>query len=231
MLPSLFRQEAPVTGSTLLLFSAAEPDDPGRASLPARVGLVALVAGLHLALPTWLGGAPVPVPRPAVPEVMVALLRPPEVLPSAPKPAAAPLLSPAAPRQAAPRPVLSAPTPAAPPTTDPAGLVQAPPAAAAEAAPAPYVEASAHAGYLRNPAPVYPDRARRMGWEGRALLRVLVLPSGRPERIELDRSSGYPDLDEAARETVKGWMFAPARRGSAAVEGWVQVPIEFKLGK
>jgi protein TonB len=38
-------------------------------------------------------------------------------------------------------------------------------------------------------------------------------------------------LDDAALAAVQNWRFVPAKRGSVAVEGWVNVPIEFKLGK
>jgi protein TonB len=47
--------------------------------------------------------------------------------------------------------------------------------------------------------------------------------------VELERSSGSTHLDTAALETVKGWRFNPARRGTEAVEGWVLVPIVFRL--
>lgn len=216
-------------GARLSPFPFAAPPEAGRDAAPPL--LVLLVVLLHGALALGLGGRPVPATLPVPAEVTVELLRPPRIPPAVPLPPAAPR-TPVAARAAVPRPAAA---PAAPPAAaaDPAGLLPpaAPAPAAVEAAPAPFIEASAHAGYLRNPAPVYPERAKRMGWEGRTLLRVLVLASGRPERIELDRSSGYGELDDAARDTVKGWTFAPARRGTVPVDGWVQVPIEFKLGK
>ncbi len=89
--------------------------------------------------------------------------------------------------------------------------------------------ASASAGYLKNPAPEYPALAHRRGWEGTVLLRVHVLASGKPGEIQLQNSSGRQQLDDAALAAVKRWSFVPAKQGEVAVDGWVSVPIEFKI--
>ena len=47
--------------------------------------------------------------------------------------------------------------------------------------------------------------------------------------VDLQRSSGYTRLDEAAQQAVRAWRFVPARRGDEAVPAWVVVPIEFTL--
>jgi len=86
-----------------------------------------------------------------------------------------------------------------------------------------------NAAYLRNPAPAYPAAARRRGDQGTAMLKVLVDPEGVPLRIELDQSSGSRLLDGAALDAVKSWRFVPARRGTEYVEGWVRVPVVFRL--
>ncbi len=77
--------------------------------------------------------------------------------------------------------------------------------------------------------PKYPRRARRMGWEGTTLLRVLINPKGETETIVVTRSSGFSTLDKAAVKAVKRWRFHPARSGSEAVESWVKIPIVFDL--
>ncbi|HHQ9972856.1 TPA: energy transducer TonB [Pseudomonas aeruginosa] len=102
-----------------------------------------------------------------------------------------------------------------------------PPAPAA--APAPLTPPSANAGYLHNPAPEYPALAMRRGWEGTVLLRVHVLASGSPSEIQVQKSSGREALDQAAVKAVKRWSFVPAKRGDKAEDGWVSVPIDFKL--
>ena len=85
------------------------------------------------------------------------------------------------------------------------------------------------AGYLSNPAPEYPEVALDRGWEGVVMLRVKVSPAGSPLEINLKNSSGKKALDDAAVKTVKRWKFSPALRGNTPVEGWVDVPIHFKL--
>lgn len=85
------------------------------------------------------------------------------------------------------------------------------------------------ADYLRNPAPPYPSLARRMGEQGRVVLRVLVTAAGDPEKVELRTGSGSPRLDQSALDTVRRWKFVPARQGDQPVAAWVQIPIVFFL--
>jgi protein TonB len=92
-------------------------------------------------------------------------------------------------------------------------------------------QAAGRMGYLSNPAPVYPDSAQDRGIEGTVLLHVRVLADGRAESVDIQQSSGWRILDDAALRTVRNWMFVPATRGGAAVDGWASVPIVFKLGK
>jgi protein TonB len=116
-----------------------------------------------------------------------------------------------------------APTPVQPqvPTPAPAPAQETP--VITEAAPA------FDAAYLRNPIPAYPSISRRAGEEGKVLLRVLVDAHGMPTQIQLQKSSGFDRLDQAALTTVHQWKFVPAKRGEHSIEGWVIVPITFKL--
>jgi protein TonB len=88
---------------------------------------------------------------------------------------------------------------------------------------------AANAGYLHNPAPEYPALAMRRNWQGTVLLRVHVLATGKPGEIQIQKSSGRDQLDDAALAAVKRWSFAPAKQGNSPVDGWVSVPIDFKL--
>lgn len=85
------------------------------------------------------------------------------------------------------------------------------------------------ADYLHNPRPAYPVSSRRLGEEGRVMLRVRVSAQGLPLAVEVKQSSGSPRLDEAARAAVERWRFVPARQGSEAVESSVLVPLQFAL--
>ncbi len=140
------------------------------------------------------------------------------------------------------RPILTAPEPS-PTATTIAPAPAAPPAASAPAAAVPagtaggipagggdsVVPPSYKAAYLQNPAPRYPQAAKRNGEEGTVLLRVLVTPDGKAAKVDVDRTSGSTVLDAAAADAVSRWRFVPARRGADPVEAWVVVPMVFRL--
>jgi protein TonB len=116
-------------------------------------------------------------------------------------------------------------------TSGPVAAIPTPPPAPPARVEEPVTEPTGYAGYLNNPAPVYPKAAQRMGMQGRVVLRVRVLASGHVGEVEIKQSSGKALLDEAALSAVKGWTFAPAKRGSTAIDAWAQVPIDFKLAQ
>lgn len=143
----------------------------------------------------------------------------------APAPAPAPIVA-AAPQ--APTPHVApapAPEPVAAPT--PAPVVAAAPAPAP--APAPVTPPRFNADYLNNPAPAYPPISKRMGEEGKVVLRVHVNDRGLPDDVQLKTSSGSQRLDDRALQTVRQWKFVPARRGETPIDAWVLVPISFSL--
>ena len=85
------------------------------------------------------------------------------------------------------------------------------------------------AAYLNNPAPAYPVQARRMGEQGKVLLKVLVSQEGKAETVKVDTSSGHHKLDQAAIEAVKKWSFVPAKRSNQPISAYVLVPVNFTL--
>jgi protein TonB len=95
--------------------------------------------------------------------------------------------------------------------------------------PEPVTPAFGGIGYKNNPPPDYPPLAVRQNWQGTVLLRVRVLATGAVDGVEVVRSSGKKVLDDAAIHTVEHWVFAPSTRGSATIDGFATVPIEFKL--
>jgi protein TonB len=202
--------------------------------------LPAVIAAHGAALVAWIRPPEEPVtpPRP----LTVALLAPPPARPLAPRsipPETPPSPKPKAKPQARPlpRPATAKPEPAV------AALPAAPaqeavpqPAAAAPAPPpvpaadeTPLQAARFDAAYLRNPPPPYPPLSRRLGEQGKVLLRVHVSTEGLPMAVEIKSSSGSPRLDEAALETVRKWRFIPARQGDRPLAAWVVVPINFRL--
>jgi protein TonB len=113
------------------------------------------------------------------------------------------------------------------PPPPPAPVAAAPINAAA--APVAITAARFDADYLDNPKPVYPHASRRLGEQGKVLLRVYVSAAGLAEKVEIKLGSGFARLDQAAHDAVSRWRFVPARRGEQAVAAWVQVPITFQL--
>jgi len=83
--------------------------------------------------------------------------------------------------------------------------------------------------YKENARPRYPDMARRRGYEGRTLLRVEVLESGKVGRIRIAASSGFDVLDRAALTSVRDWTFVPGTENGNNMRQWVMVPIKFSL--
>ena len=87
------------------------------------------------------------------------------------------------------------------------------------------------AAYLDNPRPKYPVLSRRLGEQGRVLLRVFVDADGRAHDVQVHGSSGFARLDGAAKEAVEHWQFTPARQRGGAVGAWVVVPVSFTLNR
>jgi protein TonB len=235
--------EARLAASSLDLRNASRLRPATRPrDLRTRLPGIAFAVGLHVAAIVWLLqfesvrrelvlAAPIMVNLISPPQVAVAPPKPPE--PVKPKPQLRPRPQPQA---VEPPPIITAPTetpstfvaPAAP-APQPPSPIEAAPKAEAAPPPAPIVPPRYNADYLQNPAPTYPPLARRIGEQGRVILRVLVSSDGVPEKVELRTSSGSARLDESALDTVKRWKFVPARQGSQPVAAWVLVPIFFSL--
>lgn len=82
--------------------------------------------------------------------------------------------------------------------------------------------------YLHRPNPVYPAVSKRLREAGTVLLRVSLDAKGEVRDIDIQTTSAYQRLDQAAMEAVRQWRFVPATRGQQAIASTVLVPIEFK---
>jgi protein TonB len=162
-----------------------------------------------------------PAPPPAQPTPQRAVTRAPAPRP-APQPqpiadatpaANAPLVAPASPEPPSPAPMVAAPVAAAP----------------APVAPARIELPSSNAAYLQNPAPAYPAISKRMGEQGKVVLRVFIGTDGLPQKIEISQSSGFDRLDRQAQDTVLRWKFVPGKRNGVPEAMWYLVPINFVL--
>lgn len=83
--------------------------------------------------------------------------------------------------------------------------------------------------YKQNKAPVYPRKARRLGYEGIVMLKVLINEDGRVDDLTVMTSSGHRVLDRAALSAVKKWLFEPATEGGVKKKMWVKIPVRFDL--
>jgi periplasmic protein TonB len=77
--------------------------------------------------------------------------------------------------------------------------------------------------------PRYPDSARKAGAQGTTLLRLRVLENGKVGEVQIEQSAGHADLDNAAVDAVKRWLFQPARIGTIPVAVWVLLPVKFEI--
>ena len=160
-------------------------------------------------------------PEPAKPQPQAAT---PSPTPTAPqkKVATRPVMA-VAPEQSAAPTTYTAPPPAAAPTPSVTATTSSGTASAAISAP------RFDAAYLDNPRPNYPPLSRRLGEEGKVLLKVKVSADGHAATVHLEKTSNFDRLDEAARLAVTRWRFVPAKRGDEAIEASVIVPVVFRL--
>ena len=64
---------------------------------------------------------------------------------------------------------------------------------------------------LQRVEPTYPDIMRSQGQEGTTSIKLEVQTNGQPDNVWVNRSSGSPELDEAALQAVRHWRFVPAK--------------------
>jgi len=200
----------------------------------AFIAAVGVVLALHVAIVVLLNRPMEVAPMPPKAPVLTLDIAPPPPPPPViqPKPL---------PQVAAAKPVARQPAPSVPivqrvaetnaPSADTVQVALAMPPApiSPPPAPEPVTEPRGYAGYLNNPAPSYPPAAQKHGLQGKVVLRIHVSASGQPENVSIAKSSGYDILDAAAVKAVTTWIFEPARRGQTPIDGWVNVPIDFKL--
>ena len=174
-------------------------------------------------------------------EVLSEFISPPAPKTEVPQPSAPkPQVQQPQKRQAPPTPLPvatpePAPAPAAPmgqSTAQPAAPVMAAPAATGPAtptAPSRVELPSSDAAYLNNPKPSYPVLSKRLGEQGKVVVRVLIGVDGTAQQAEIRTSSGYDRLDQAALTTVLKWRYVPGKRGGVPEAMWFNVPINFVL--
>lgn len=77
--------------------------------------------------------------------------------------------------------------------------------------------------------PEYPSASRRLEEEGTVALRFLVGIDGKVIQAEIENSSGYKRLDEAARAGLSRCQFKPATLDGKAVQAWATMKYTWRL--
>jgi protein TonB len=77
--------------------------------------------------------------------------------------------------------------------------------------------------------PDYPASAQAQGIEGKAIVEVSVDSNGKVVDVKISSSSGNKELDDAAMDAAKSWVFTPDAAGKSGVEA-LQVPVNFSVG-
>jgi protein TonB len=160
---------------------------------------------------------PTPVKQPVVKTKMPTLPPPPQ-----PVAIADPTPSPNAPTG------VTEPQPPAPPIAAPVAVAPQP-APPAPPAPPKVELPSNDADYLQNPKPVYPAMSKRLGEQGKVVVRVLIGVDGSAQKADINKSSGFDRLDQAALKTVLSWRYSPGKRNGVVEAMWFNVPINFVL--
>jgi periplasmic protein TonB len=138
-------------------------------------------------------------------------------------------------------PATVAPTFVAPPPLPPAPLAApavpvaavasppSPPPASLPTVPAKIVLPSSDADYLSNPKPSYPPMSKRLNEQGEVKVRVYIGADGLPKKSELQKTSGFERLDQAALAAVMQWRYVPGKRDGVAEAMWMGTTITYIL--
>ena len=137
----------------------------------------------------------------------------------------APPPAPVAPKT--PPPKTPAPPPPAATSMAPA-ITQATPPAAAPTAPAirtgAVIQPGAHCAK-----PDYPSASRRMEEEGTVTLKFLIGVDGKVMQADIEKSSGFTRLDEAARNALSKCQFRPGTVDGKPEQSWASIKYTWRL--
>ncbi len=148
------------------------------------------------------------------PEIQIATPPPPNVISAvtAKPPPPAPFV-PAAPAPPAPAPVKAAPPPAPP----------------APAAPPPSYPASIDSKTCSNSDEFYPRQSRQLNETGTVVLRFVVEANGSLSSVDVEKSSGYRRLDQAARKLLETCKFKPGMVSGKLEKSSATLEVVWKL--
>lgn len=232
-------QDGPVLRAPLPAAIAPAPTDRYGVRSGPNLPAIAIILLVHAVLI----GALIQV-RSHVMRVQEARLSVVNLSPPPPPASEAPPPPPATPQVVAPPPIVQTPVPPVPvmqttPTPVPAPAptpvaTPTPATATSVAPPSPpsFVQASIVQGgdlgtqMVAGKPPRYPVESRRKREQGTVVLTLTLGLDGAVDSIAITGSSGFPRLDNAARDAVKGWRWRPTLRAGqpVRVKGVVEIP-------
>ncbi|MBR7946118.1 energy transducer TonB [Burkholderia cenocepacia] len=193
---------------------------------PKSVEVQTITAQLITPAPIAQQVAAESIPQPAPPKPVPRVK--PKVEPKPVQKAAEPTPQPVAPSPA------PSPTPA--PAADPTPAPAAPAPAAPAATPGPARETMQVSAPKNVPTlqcnfvkPDYPSMSRRRGESGTAYVHFVVGVTGKIESIDLQKSSGYPRLDDAALDAMRSTTCRPYIENGQAIRAARTQPYSFGL--
>lgn len=155
-------------------------------------------------------------PKPAVPQTQA----PPQIL----------AVETATPAPNAPAPVqIAPPAPILPPSVPVTAVATPAPAPVPAPAPTLKVLPSTDADDLYNPNQRYPRMSFSMGEQGTVMVRILIGDDGLPKKAELQKTSGFERLDQAALDFVMQSRYKPGTLGGKPTEMWMGREVKYIL--
>ena len=77
--------------------------------------------------------------------------------------------------------------------------------------------------------PDYPSASRRLEEEGTVSLKFLIGADGRVLQAEIEKTSGFPRLDEAARNALSKCQFRPGTLDGRPEQSWASIKYTWRL--
>ena len=170
----------------------------------------------------------IPKEAPHKPEIAKQTPKPPVPQTQAPPPILA--VETATPAPNAPAPVQIAPAePILPPSVPVAAVATPAPAPVSVPVSATKVLPSTDADDLYNPNQRYPRMSQTMGEQGTVMVRILIGANGLPLKSELQKTSGFERLDQAALDFVMQSRYKPGTLGGKPTEMWMGREVKYVL--
>ncbi|NDA72843.1 MAG: energy transducer TonB [Betaproteobacteria bacterium] len=108
-------------------------------------------------------------------------------------------------------------------------LFPAPPAPPAPAAPPPSYPASIDSKTCSNSDEFYPRQSRQLNETGTVVLRFVVEANGSLSSVDVEKSSGYRRLDQAARKLLETCKFKPGMVSGKLEKSSATLEVVWKL--